>query len=309
MNATSIQKPDVLSMAELVAKSPDPVAAIQNLGRTVARSQMMGPCDRAEIGEVIVMLCITSGWTLAEVFRTYQISFGRLEKRIDAAMAEFKARGGKVEWIADGSDGKQARAKFTMADETLEAGCTTDEAQKAGWFKNGKWATEPQTMLRARVKKRGIVALCPDIFFGEYADEDRPEATVELSAEKMAVAAAAVATTPKPAPAPAPAPAATPAPVTAPATSPAPVAAPSVVNVPTAQAGAVPLSTELQDKLVEIIGGEKMASAQAWAKSVGWLPEDGTIEELPEKHARAIIAKPDRFKVALEAFIAKGAAK
>lgn len=286
----------VLSMAEIVAKSPDPVAAIQALGKTVARSQMMGPVDRAEIGEVLVMLCITEGWTLAELFRTYQISFGRLEKRIDAGMAEFLARGGKITWLADGSDGIQARAKFTLGADSIEAGCTVEEAKKAGWAKNQKWTTEPTTMLRARVKKRGVLALCPDIFFGEYADEDRPEPNVAVDGAAMATAAAAVAATRSAPPAPV-----VPAAAAAPATP-----APSTVAP---QAPAPVLSGELQEKLVAIIGPENIPQAQAWAVSVGWLGAGDSIEALPEKHAKAIIAKPDRFQAALKAFIEKGGAK
>jgi len=285
----------VLSMAEIVAKSPDPVAAIKALGATVAKSQMMGPTDRVEIGEVIVTLCITSGMTLMDVFRTYQISFGRLEKKIDAAMAEFRARGGKVEWLADGGDGQTARARFTMADESLEAACTVDEAKKAGWTKNAKWTTEPQTMLRARVKKRGIVALAPDIFFGEDT-EDRDMTPVTVDAAQMA-AAAARSVTPAPAPKPAPAPVVTPAP--APAATPTPAAPP---------AAPTELDPLIQGKLVDIIG-DKLALATLWARSVNWLTAEQTLEDLPEKHAKAIIAKPDRFKTALAAFEAKEGAK
>jgi len=285
----------VLSMAEIVAKAADPVAAIQALGKTVARSQMMGPVDRAEIGEVLVMLCITEGWTLAELFRTYQISFGRLEKRIDAGMADFLARGGKITWLADGSDGIQARAKFTLGADSIEASCTVDEARRAGWTKNQKWTTEPTTMLRARVKKRGVLALCPDIFFGEYADEDRPEPNVAVDGAAMATAAAAAAATRSAPPAPV-VPASAPAPSTPPP-APAPATAAPV------------LSDELQTKLVEIIGAENLPHAQAWAVSVGWLAAGESIESLPEKHAKAIIAKPDRFQAALKALIKKGGDK
>lgn len=296
----------VLTMAEIVAKSPDPVGAIRTLGQTIARSQMAGPTDREEVGQVLVLLCITEGWTLGELLRTYQISFGRLEKRIDAAVAEFRSRGGKIDWLADGSDGQQARARFTLGTESIEAGCTVEEAKKAGWTKNAKWTTEPATMLRARTKKRGVLALAPDIFFGEYAD-DGEQQSVTLSPEQMASAAASTAVTQATAPQrsvtpsapqtpPAPAPSKAPAPAPA-ATAPAPASAPAGAELP----------AELQTQLLTVIGADKLAAAQEWAVSVGWLAAGASIDALPEKHAKAIIARPERFKASLETYIAKKA--
>lgn len=295
----------VLSMAEIVAKSPDPVEAIRKLGTSIARSQMMGPTERPEVGEVLVMLCITNGMTLAELFRTHQISFGRLEKRIDAAVAEFRGKGGKIEWIDDGAAGQQARAKFVLGDESVEASCSVAEAHKAGWTINKKWIQEPVTMLRARVKKRGILALCPEIFFGEEPTEDRDTTQVTVDSERMAASAAAAAAAPRPTPPPAkppepkPAPAAALPPAAAPATPPAaPVAATSP---------APSLSDELQAKLVEIIGVDNIPTAQAWAESVGWLAKGAGLDQLAEKNAASIIAKPDRFRAKLETFKQGGA--
>lgn len=288
-----------LSMAEIVAKSPDPVAAIKALGTSLGRSQMLGPCDRAEIGEVIVMLCITQGITLAEIFRSYQISFGRLEKKIDAALVEFRAKGGKVEWLNDGSDGVQARARFTLDTESVETQCTVEEARKAGWIINKKWLNEPTTMLRARVKKRGILSLCPEIFFGELDDSERDTTPISLDAAQMASAAKAAAaiSVDKKQPAASPAP---PTPATVP--SPAPATTPPV-------SPAEPLlPDDVQAELVRIIGPDNIPTAARWAVSVGWLKAGDPLEYLAEKHARSIIAKADKFQEALRAFLKKEAA-
>ena len=85
--------------------------------------------------------------------------------------------------------GTEAEAKFVLGDESVTARCTKDEAVKAGWVKNSKWNTEPQTMLRARVKKRGILAMAPEIFYGEY--DDGPEAMVSIEPDTNRNAAAA----------------------------------------------------------------------------------------------------------------------
>lgn len=281
-------------MAEIVAKSADPVSAIKALGQSLTRSMMMGKTDRCEQGEVCVLVCVTSGIDLIDLFRTYQLSFGRLEKRIDAAVAEFLAKGGTIAWLADGSDGKTAQAKFTLAGESIEAKCTVEEAQKAGWTCNKKWETEPQTMLRARVKKRGILAICPEIFCGEV-DDSGGDMTALPQAEpaKMAQAAQSAAEQSK---AHAPKPATTPTPTPAPAP-----AAPAATELPE-------LATDLQEKLLGIVG-ERAALATVWARSVGWIPADGTLEQLSEKNAKAIIARPDAFKGKLAEFEAKGGGK
>lgn len=295
-----------ISVAEIIAKSPDPVGAIRALGTMIAKSQMLGPCDREEIGQVCVMVCATENLTVGELFRTYQLSFGKLEKRIHAAMAEFRRAGGTVTWVHDGGDGQQAEAQFTLNGETITARCTVEEARKAGWVKNSKWTTEPMVMLRARVTKRGILALAPGIFYGESDPDEYSSVAIEPGRAAAAVAEASAPAASRPA-TPAPAAPARPAPTPQPATTPtpAPVAAPA-----TQPATAGTLSHDLQEQLVAIIRPERLPHAQAWLISVNWLVAGQSIEELPEKYARQIIAKADAFSGKLDAFIAaQGGAK
>lgn len=297
-----------ISVAEIIAKSPDPVGAIRALGTMIAKSQMLGPCDREEIGQVCVMVCATENLTVGELFRTYQLSFGKLEKRIHAAMAEFRRAGGTVTWVHDGSDGQQAEAQFTLNGETITARCTAEEARKAGWMKNSKWTTEPMVMLRARVTKRGILALAPGIFYGE-SDPDE-YASVALDQRPPAAATVeAVASAARPANTVASASAPTPTPTPAPAGVPAPAPQASSTTAPRSASAAV-LSHDLQEQLVALIRPERLPHAQAWLASVSWLAPGQSIEELPEKYARQIIAKADAFSGKLDAFIAaQGGAK
>ena len=318
-----------ISLAELVAKSSDPIGAIKTLGSALARSQIMGPTDRLEIGEAAVLIMITEGWTAGEFFRTHQLSFGKFEKRIDAAMAEFKGRGGTVEWLADGSDGAKAVAKFSIGDESVTVQCTKEEAIKAGWTKNAKWNTEPQTMLRARVKKRGILALAPDIFYGEYDEPHGELVAIEPDANRTAAAsaveAAASVRTTKPAEPVKPnsvppekaaikeqgegsAAAAASAPPTPPAET---TAAPAATTPPPSAtpASALPaLPDAIQAQLVEVVGD--VALFADWALSVGWLQPGQGVDQLAQKHAATIIKKPDVMKQRLADFAAKkGGAK
>lgn len=68
------------------------------------------------------------------------------------------------------------------------------------------------------------------------------------------------------------------------------------------------LSNELQTQLVAIIGEPNLPHAARWlAEKAKWLQPGQSIEELPEKWARQILAKPDAFKSKLTEFIAGGA--
>lgn len=287
-------------MAEIVAKSADPIDAIKKLGVILTKSQMIGPTDRVEQGESLALVCVTTGMDPLELSRNYQLSFGRLEKKIDSAVADFLAKGGKIEWLDDGTGGVKARAKFSINGDSVEATCMYEEAVKAGWTKNKKWETERPTMLRARVKKRGVLALAPEIFCGEV-DDSGGDMTALPQAEpvKMAAAAQSAAEQSR---AHAPKPAAPPAPMPAPAPAPAASEAPKQVQPP------AELAPDLQEKLLGIVG-DKAALATLWARSVGWLPADGTLEQLSEKNAKAILAKPDAFKGRLAEFEAKGGGK
>jgi hypothetical protein len=314
MNTAPTTPTNAISIAEIIAKSPDPVKAIADLGAMLGKSQMLGPVDRVEIGQVAVMVCATTGMSIADLLRTYSIQFGKLVKLNDAAVAEFRKAGGVIKWSEDGSDGKSARAVFTLGEDSAEASCTVEKAAKAGWTRNTKWATEPTSMLRARVTKDGIRRIAPWIFAGEYDEDSVPDVAIDPATAAASAARTAAAPTPAPARGMdfgamskaleedraakarvAEASKPTPAPATTPAPAPAPAAA--------------TLSHEVQGQLVAMLGEANLPHAQAWLISVGWLKAGQSMEELPEKHARAMLAKPDAVKAKLAEFIAKGGAK
>jgi len=307
---------NAISIAEIIAKSPDPVKAIADLGTMLGRSQMLGPVDRVEIGQVAVMVCATTGMSIADLLRTYSIQFGKLVKLNDAAVAEFRKAGGVIKWTEDGSDGKSARATFTLGEDSTEASCTVEKAQKAGWTRNTKWQTEPTSMLRARVTKDGIRRIAPWIFAGEYDEDSVPDVAIDPATAAASAARAAAAPAPargmdfgamskaleedkahKAAVAAASKPTPSPAPTTTPAPAPSPAPASAT------------LSHEIQGQLVAMLGADNLPNAQAWLVSVAWLKAGQSLEELPEKHARAMLAKPDAVKAKLAEFIAKGGAK
>lgn len=301
---SSGQRPQTLSLAAIIAASPDPVAALFQLGEALAKSGELGACDRKEQGIAAVARICEGGATVSNFNRRFQLTFGKFELRIGAAVADFKARGGTITWLADGSDNKQARARFTLGDESVEVGCTVEEAQKAGWTRNKKWETETQSMLRARVKKRGITELAPDIYYGEG---DEPEGEpIEIDRSQM-VQAAAKAATPAPTPALVVAPVAAPSPAPMPTPAPVNPVAPAVTHAPSSPVSELPV--DVQEKLVAAIGADRLGHAQAWMLSVGWLKSGQSIEEISLANANAIIGRADRFNAKLDEFIANGGQK
>jgi hypothetical protein len=169
--AASASAVRTLSLADIVARSPDPITALDKLGFWLAKSGMFG-CDRLEAGHVIALTCISEGLSPAEFFRTYHVLGGKVVKRAEAVLADFRRRGGAFRWVEDGTDGKTASAVFTFGGQEKTARYTLEDATKAGLVKAGSgWLTRPANMLRARVSTNGVRMLCPEVFGGEYDEE------------------------------------------------------------------------------------------------------------------------------------------
>lgn len=160
-----------LSLADIVARAPDPVAAIDRIGFWLAKSGMFR-VDRLEAGPVIALTCISEGLSPAEFGRTYHIVEGKQQKRAEAVLADFRRRGGAIRWTEDGSDGKRAAGVFTFEGRETPLAYSMEDATRAGLVKPGSgWTKRPANMLRARLVTNGVRMLCPEIFGGEYDEE------------------------------------------------------------------------------------------------------------------------------------------
>lgn len=104
--------------------------------------------------------------------------------RATAIQAEFQNRGGRIEWINLGDDGKAAVAKFTHPihqPSAIEIRYTIEDAAKQVGDKLTKpgsnWATNPGAMLRAALMRKAIKIIDPGIIggfdteFDEFADQ------------------------------------------------------------------------------------------------------------------------------------------
>ena len=102
--------------------------------------------------------------------------------RADAMLAEFQARGGKVQWLI--SDKTEARAVFEHASGgKFEYAYTIEDAKQAGLIRpDSGWSKFPAAMLRARCISGAIRMVLPGVVCGVYT----PEEVMDFDADKPA---------------------------------------------------------------------------------------------------------------------------
>lgn len=170
---------------EFYKRLPELIEATKQLGEIYARSGAI-PANRSETGSMVAAFCMQQGITLGQFLATYDLVNGVPRKKALACLADFKAAGGKVKWLNDGTDGEKATAKFTLDQETIEISYSMDHAQRQGLVKAGSaWVKWPANMLRARVITTAIGMLAPGIVAGiaEFAEDSEPVPTAPLNLE------------------------------------------------------------------------------------------------------------------------------
>lgn len=298
---------------ELYSRMANPIEAINQIGDFFAKSGMFG-CEKSEQGKVLAMVCLAEQKSPVEIVRTYHIIDGKLSKKALAALAEFRAKGGRHKWLKTGyepvanEDAREAVGDFTFEGQSIRVGFTVADAKRMGFnFKPGSgWSKNPANMLRARVISNALGMLCPEIFAGadEELETDRREAALDL---------AQVATAPAPSPVQAPPPVivnvqsevvTSPEPKPAP-TTPAPAAAvPQQAAAPVAAPAQPTESKEaLIGKVEEILanaGGTAAQDALVWFVKNKWIPEGGSPLDLSMQRLQKIVNQPAQFLRAIQ---------
>lgn len=159
----------------------DPMAAVQQLGRDIARSQMFG-CSNEEQGRVFAMTCLAKRCDPLALVESYHVIEGHLSMKADAMLAGLVERGGSHRIIRRTPEA--AEIEITLRDDTQRFALTWEEAKQEpfvyGKERNGKrdikknWATprSRMQMLWARVVSDGVRAMCPEVVCGKYAPEE-----------------------------------------------------------------------------------------------------------------------------------------
>lgn len=304
---------------QLYSQFTDPLAACERLGTALAKSGLFG-CDRAEQGQALMLICMSERKSPTEILRNFDIVEGKLRKKALAILAEFRQRGGKHKWLADGSDGQTAEIELAFEGQTIKSRFTMDDAKRANAsFKPGSaWVKTPGNMLRARAASNGVAMLCPEVVAGSEEEAEStpaPAAPLDLSPRNVTpspATATAKPAEPPPAPAidiPATVSRAEP-PQDAPALAAAGLAPAEPLPTPPApsapSAPATGLVTPATAAALEELIGPHFDKAMAWLVKEKWLAEGESILRLTETRAQRIVKQSKSW---LRAIGAEGGAK
>src|SRR5690606_39519633 len=104
--------------------------SIKVLGEAIAYSGMFG-CEKPEQGIVLALQCMAERKPPLEMAKTYHLIKGKLSKRADAMLADFRKAGGKWEW-ADLKNREVQAAKVEFEGRSYDVSYTIEEAKDAG---------------------------------------------------------------------------------------------------------------------------------------------------------------------------------
>lgn len=186
------------------------IEQVEKLGKWIAKSKFFN-LDYEEQGFIIASECYLSGVTILEYAKRNKIVNGKPFSQYDAILAAFRERGGNHKFISKSPD--LVAIEFTTAngDKSTHSLSWEDaqqepypyvgkEADIVAKLKRGetpelkpKYATpgSRETMLIARLVSKTIRAICPEINYGVYVEEESDDfQTVTVASPAREVAPA-----------------------------------------------------------------------------------------------------------------------
>ena len=158
---------------------------IEMFGNAICRSGMFG-CESKEAGIVFALQCVAENKPPLEMAKNYHLVKGKLTKRADAMLADFRRAGGKVTW-RDLKNDKIQEAVFEFEDVQTTASFSMEDAKRAGLVRAGSaWDKTPAAMLRERCISETLRAIAPEIVQGVYVPEEidvKPQAAMPAEVE------------------------------------------------------------------------------------------------------------------------------
>ena len=145
---------------------------LEMLGAAIQRSGMFG-AETKEQGIILALQCMVEKKPPLEMAKNYHIIQGKLSKRADAMLADFRKAGGKF-IFADLKNPTIQQAKVTFEDyKDFAVEYSIDDAKTAGVYNaKGAWVKYPGAMLRARLVSETLRAIAPEIVTGVYTPEE-----------------------------------------------------------------------------------------------------------------------------------------
>lgn len=148
------------------------IAAAKELGSDIAQSQMFG-CKNIAQGTVIAMHCLQTATPILNYQREYHLIDGKPSMKSEAMLGKFIEKGGKINWVQDGTDGAAELQMQLPGGATVTNRYSIDDAKQAGLIKpNSGWVKNPRNMLRARVVSEAMRMYAPHLVVGCYTPEE-----------------------------------------------------------------------------------------------------------------------------------------
>jgi len=159
-------------MSQLTAYSKiNDSEGLELIGNAICRSGMFG-CESKEAGIVFALQCMVENKPPLEMAKNYHLVKGKLTKRADAMLADFRRAGGKVYW-SDLKNAEIQSAVFEFENQNTKASFSMEDARRAGLVRKGSaWDKTPAAMLRARCVSETLRAIAPEIVQGVYVPEE-----------------------------------------------------------------------------------------------------------------------------------------
>lgn len=154
---------------------------VEKLAKAMSASRLFPSAQTPENALALMLLCQSEGIHPAQAVRRFHVIKGIVAMRADAMLAEFQARGGKVQWLK--SDKNEARAVFEhVSGGKFEYAYTIEDAKQAGLVRpDSGWSKFPAAMLRARCISGAIRMVLPGVVCGVYT----PEEVMDFDNEKQ----------------------------------------------------------------------------------------------------------------------------
>jgi hypothetical protein len=202
-------------MSDSKALALMPLGEVREMATVAAKSGLFPDIKTPEAALALMLLCQAEGLHPVQALRRYHIINGRPAMKADAMLAEFQARGGRVEWKQNTDVVCEGVFTAPGVSTPTTVRWTMQDAQTAGVTGNPTWKKYPRQMLRARVISEAVRMTMPEVVVGIYTPEEvqdfvakpaAPEGSVEATyippkAEAPAPAVGATASTTDPAPA------------------------------------------------------------------------------------------------------------
>lgn len=147
-----------------------PLEELKTMAAYVCKSNLFAmPNNESTLA--LMLMAQAEGVHPMMAMRKYHIIKGRPSMKAEAMMAEFQARGGKVQWLSRTDEECSAKFSHPSGGE-LTVAWNMERAKKAELLGNPTWKKFPCQMLSARCISEGVRAVLPAVVSGLYTPEE-----------------------------------------------------------------------------------------------------------------------------------------